>query len=110
LKVNIFLILKTLSFFTNNLVKAAKEEHAKAYEAAAALAAASPENNGSEELKVVLPQTVAYHAAPYIAHYSSPLIAAAPLVKTIVPSSFSYSVHTAPQIAYAQHLPYVIAA
>lgn len=92
-------------------MKLAKQEHQKAYDAAAALAAASPEN---EEVKVVaLPQTVAYHAAPYFAHhpyaYSAP-IAYSAAVKTIVPSGFSYSVHSAPQFAYAQHLPYVIAA
>ena len=83
----------------------AKQEHQKAYDAAAALAAASPEN---EEVKVVaLPQTVAYHAAPYFAHH--PYAYSAPIAYS-VPSGFSYAVHSAPQLAYAQHLPYVIAA
>lgn len=106
-----------LNHCKSNLVKAAKEEHAKAFEAAAKLAAANPENDGSEEVKAVfLPQTIAYHSVPsYVAHHpytysSAHVVAPTSIVKTIVPSSFSYSVHTAPQVAYAQHLPYVIAA
>lgn len=99
-----------------SLVKAAKEEHQKAYDAAAALAAASPENDGNEQVNaVVLPQAVAYHAAPYYTHqpiaYSTQFVAQAPVVRTIVPqTSFAYSIHSPQVIAHAQHLPYVIAA
>lgn len=88
-------------------MKVAKEEHAKAYEAAKVLAESSPEN------EVVVPHAIhSYHASPsYIANhpiaYTAPLVTS---VKTIVPSSFAYSVHTTPQITYAHHLPYVITA
>lgn len=89
----------------------AKQEHQKAYDAAAALAEANPDNDGNEVRSVVLPQTIAYHASPLIAHHPlaySSYVAAPVALRTIVPSGFSYSVNTAPQ--FYPHARYVIAA
>ena len=86
-------------------MRLAKEEHQKAYDAAAALAAVNPEDSGNEEVKpVALAPTLAYHATPY---FAQPVLPPSPaVVRTVLPSSFSYSINAAPQVVY--QIPYAL--